>query len=862
MRTRKIFFLACGVEAFLAALFTFLIPSEINQAFFLGRSFARWAVVLFLLAAGTFCFSGMHFLSEVRIKEDKIHGFRIAFIWMMKALLLASGIGLKYLWSTNLALFFRLGITLVWLGLVGIQGLLAVLKSRSELANKLDPDHSAQKQIWKAWASVIIIVITLALPSKTISWLDGLPWQNKMELFVCAIVLPWLLLLDYRMFARRFVLVGSVLLLGAKIILACFAPSAGLDVIVQENTKTAVISSYETGLLGGKVTSVMRSAYTDIGYFPTEHWNNRQTTASDSRSMLVRLRGFVWLEEGDQLFFYVDGLELDGSSALRLQKIDSDETVDIQLVQIGETPLFNEKISNDGWWRLEGQLLYSGEVVLIYRGEQRWVLSPRILDANGREVAAFKANTFWRIKNSQLPGIYARTGFRLLAWGLDWVLLILLGVSGLLTLRKFMFQRQISHIEIITFLAGWLGVVFLKNKELPNLYFGILLLMAAGIPILWHHIRNETINFRTVFLVILAPLLLVYFAPGYLTDANMTMFYSHGNDPLAYQDTARKIFVMKDYLLLQNPPFIYKFLFPYVVGLLHWLFGKSSSSLFILEVWCAAGIGLLIGEIVYHQKKTNLLALGTSAFFLALLVGTAFRYSFFGEGLIEPFAAFLLILTVHQACLGKLKGMFFFGILTAITRLDYGPAVFACVVFQLDVEWEGGREYWKRMLSTCLSRWKLIVGYGFALILPLLSLYMLYSTNNPDFLLSASDTHHTGIISIINGWSVLLLGGFPKDLLKRSQLDNLLLSIPLCAGTLAAILPPIMRVSVLRRSDMRFGFVIVGLFSAYIFVRPTQYAPRFSTPLLPLALLALSSLGYYLYCLLRDKRDSDISSLS
>ena len=854
MRARKIYFLACGVEAFFAALFTFMLPAETSNAFFLGRSLARWGIMLFLLSAGTLCLMGMLFISKIHIREVKIHGLRIAFIWTMKLILLGSAIGLIFLWSTNLALFFRLGITLFWFGLVGIQGLLAIVNTQSEKAgNKLNTYHFEQKQIWKAWASVVLIIITLVLPSKTIAWLDGLPWQNRMELFVCAIFLPWLLLLDYRIFARRFVLLGSSLLLGAKVMLVCFAPAGGLDVIVQENSESAVVPSYETGLLGGEISSVMRSAYTDIGYFPTEHWNNPQTTASKSRTMLVRLRGFAWLEAGEQLFFYVDGLKSDYSSSLRMQKINSDEILDIPLIQVGETPLFKGNITNDGWWKLEGQLAYTGEVALIYKGEQRWILNPRILDRNGRDISAFEANTFWRTINTRLPGIYARTEFGFLAHGIDWGMLILLGIGGLLTLRKFMLQQQISHIEIMTFLIGWLGIIFLKNQELPNLYFGILLLIAGIVPILWHGIRHENINFRTMYIVIFAPLLLAYFAPTYLKDTNMTMFFSHGNDPLQYQNTARQIFVIKDYLLLQRPPFIYKFLFPYVVGLLHWLFGQSSSSLFLLEVWCAAGIGLLLGEIVCYQKKPNTLAVGTSVFFLALLSGTAFRITFFGEGLIEPFSTFLLILTLYQACLGNLKGMFLFGILTALTRLDYAAAVYACIVFQIDVDWEEGWQYRKRLLTTCLSRWKLLVGYGFAIVLPLFSLYVLYRTNNPNFLISASDTHHTGIISIINGWSVLLLGGFPKDLLKRSLLGNLLLSIPLCIGTLAALLPPLIKVSILRRMDMRFGFVIIGLFSAYLFVRPTQYAPRFSTPLLPLALLALSSIGYVLYCYWKEK---------
>ena len=854
MRARKIYFLACGVEAFFATLFTFMLPAETSNAFFLGRSLARWGILLFLLAAGTLCLLGVHFFSRLLIREDKKLSLRIAFIWTMKVLLLGSAIGLKYLWSTNLALFFRLGITLFWFGLVGIQGLLAMVFSRPEkVVNIPDPNRIEQKQNWKAWASVGIIIVTLVLPSKTISWLDGLPWQNRVELFVCAMLLPWLLLLDYRIFARRFVLLGSLCLLVAKVMLVCFAPAAGLDVIVQENSESTVVHSYETGLIGGDITSVMSSAYTDIGYFPTEHWNNPQTAASKSRTMYIRLRGYAWLEAGEQLFFYVDGLKPDYSSSLRMQKMNSEDTLDIPLIQVGETPPLMGDITNAGWWNLEGQLVYAGEVGSIYRGEQRWILNPRILDRNGRDISAFEANTFWRTINTRYPGKYARTGFRLLALGIDWGMLILLGIGGLHALRKFILQQQISHIEIMTFLTGWLGVVFLKNRELPNIFFGILLLMAGAIPILWHNIRHEIINFRTMYLVIFIPLLMAYFAPTYLKDANMTWFYSHGNDPLSYQNIARQIFVIKDYLLLQHSPFIYKFLFPYAVGLLHWFFGQSSSSLFLLEIWCATGIGLLLGEIVCYQKKPNFLALGTSVFFLAVLVGTAFRNTFFGEGLIEPFSTFLLILTLYLACIGKTKGMFFFGILTVLTRMDYAIAVFACIVFLLDMGWEGKWQYWKQIVAICLSRWKLIVGYGFALILPLFSLYFLYRTNNPNFLLSASDTHHTGINSIFDGWSDILLGGRSKDLIKHSLLDNLLLAIPLCAGTLSALITPLFKVSILRRKDMRFAFIIAGLFLAYIFVRPTSYAPRYSTPLLPLALLALSSIGYVLYCYWKKK---------
>jgi hypothetical protein len=58
-------------------------------------------------------------------------------------------------------------------------------------------------------------------------------------------------------------------------------------------------------------------------------------------------------------------------------------------------------------------------------------------------------------------------------------------------------------------------------------------------------------------------------------------------------------------------------------------------------------------------------------------------------------------------------------------------------------------------------------------------------------------------------------------------------------GVVVALLPLVVRTQRMRALDLRWGILVAALFLTYALVRPTGYAPRFSTPLLPLAILAL-----------------------
>ncbi|MDZ4159166.1 MAG: hypothetical protein U1B80_05175, partial [Anaerolineaceae bacterium] len=104
-------------------------------------------------------------------------------------------------------------------------------------------------------------------------------------------------------------------------------------------------------------------------------------------------------------------------------------------------------------------------------------------------------------------------------------------------------------------------------------------------------------------------------------------------------------------------------------------------------------------------------------------------------------------------------------------------------------------------------------------------------------------TQHAGYQSVLEGWRRILLGGSRAELAERfarSPVETILLTFGLSAGTIIGLFSLVFRRGVFSRLDLRWGVIVVGLFSVFAIVKPTGYSPRFSTPLLPLSLIILA----------------------
>jgi hypothetical protein len=319
-------------------------------------------------------------------------------------------------------------------------------------------------------------------------------------------------------------------------------------------------------------------------------------------------------------------------------------------------------------------------------------------------------------------------------------------------------------------------------------------------------------------------------------------FFPHGQDGLEYQTLARNIYVNADYLILNSPPHAYKVLFPYVVGILHVLFGQSSAGLFFLYAWCAGLTAKYILEILSFLKLPRSYGEPTVFVLLFLLMGPLFSTYYFSYGLIEPLATFCLVLVFYFALRRKLWETFLTSAILVLFRLDYIGAAFTGIFLMGNVLQGPFKMVWRSIILFIKRIWKIMLAYGASIIALPVILTILYYFIQPGYKFSASDTRYNSVTDMLHGLMKILNGGSQAEVhrwLSQIPLDINLLLVVLYLGTLIGVLSLFVRIKPLDRIDARFGIILVGFYLVYIVAKPTGYSPRFSTPLVPLALIII-----------------------
>ncbi|HSV86629.1 MAG TPA: hypothetical protein VLH85_08635, partial [Levilinea sp.] len=317
--------------------------------------------------------------------------------------------------------------------------------------------------------------------------------------------------------------------------------------------------------------------------------------------------------------------------------------------------------------------------------------------------------------------------------------------------------------------------------------------------------------------------------------------FPQGQDSLAYQNYARMIFVQGDILLQTASPHAYKILYPYLVGLLHLLFGQSPAAEFFLSAWCAVVMGMILVRLLASQKTPAWLSFSGGALLVGLLSLPSFFTFFFRFGLIEPSATACLLAVLWFAQRKQVAAMTAFGLFTVLLRLDYLGAALAAAALSASPAVGTMRAAWAQIWAFIRQNWKWIIPYA-ALLTGIPAIIILYySVSRSNYVLHAGDTVQTSASSILEGLLRIVIGGSFEELALRLQhnpLDAIVITLVLVPGVFLALAALIYRRNWMSQVDMRWGIVISGLLSIYIFVKPTGYSPRFSTPLLPLAILA------------------------
>ncbi len=282
-------------------------------------------------------------------------------------------------------------------------------------------------------------------------------------------------------------------------------------------------------------------------------------------------------------------------------------------------------------------------------------------------------------------------------------------------------------------------------------------------------------------------------------------------------------------------------LFPYLVGLLHLLFGQSPSALLLANTWFAAGMGMLLIGILQKRDLPGWAASAAAMLQTVVLCLPSFLIFFHRFGLIEPIATFGILLGLYWLQRGRMLPALLTGMVVALLRLDYLGALYASLIVLSDPLTGSFRAAWSAALAFAARRWKLLLGWMAGLLALPVGTILFYTLTTPNYELRAGDTQQTGLSSALEGLMRILIGGSIGEVSRRFQqmpLDAALVSGALLLGGLVGLGSLVYRWGQWRRTDLRWGILILGLLAVYVVVKPTGYSPRFSTPLLPLGMTA------------------------
>jgi len=402
----------------------------------------------------------------------------------------------------------------------------------------------------------------------------------------------------------------------------------------------------------------------------------------------------------------------------------------------------------------------------------------------------------------------------------------------------------ISSLDL--YLASSAVLVFLFFDLQPNPYMNIyiegFILSAVVIKALETILKKNEHTNHSDFLIAIMPIFLVSFLSLNILSLRQITLFPRNQDGLEYQTFARDIFVNADYLMLNSPPHAYKVLFPYIVGILHVLFGQSSAGLFFLYAWCAGLTAKYMVEIFSFLKLPRIYGDAATFVLLFILMGPLFSIYYFSFGLIEPVATFCLVLVFYFSLRRELWGMFLAGIITVLLRLDYVGAAFTGVFLMCNMLQGSFKVAWGSIILFIKKSWKMILAYSASLVVLPGFLTLLYYFTYPHYRLSLGDTRYSSIIHMFQGLLKILNGGSQGEIqgwLNQFPLDINLLLVVLYLGTLIGLLSLLVRIKPLDRIDLRFGIILAGFYLVYTVANPTGYSPRFSTPLVPLALIII-----------------------
>lgn len=681
----------------------------------------------------------------------------------------------------------------------------------------------------------------LLIPSRVPSLLSGIPLDQPIEFVVATLLMPIAWIINRRFFSNKTQITIFLVLLVIKSLIWVLLPQSGMGARVftspQAVSNGQWMPSYTTWL-NSSYSNIMQSPYKSMREFPVEWVNNHFGFDFDQFWMTLEVNGTIHIYDEGRLVFVIRG-----AKQVLIEMVDSNTGTKISAVFVNDSKTLDASLYHQlpeyNAFDLSGTVLYTKF------GEAR--LEPVLLYPDGSVKPLFENASVWPSQvdmPSQSQAVFFENLLNFLA--LVFIVLICFGIiQGFTDLYS---RNELSTADIYLAFSS-LGAYYLsaliEKPQAPFVIVGILITIAI-VKLLDFKFSPSHPNLKS-YIVFVG----IIFLFGYLTlDINNLRSITtlpKGQDGLEYQTFARNIFVYRDIFLKQTPPRAYKILFPYVVGLLHTIFGQSSAAQFLLNAWCAVLSAALAFTLAKKFQLPLPKALLTSISFIIIISLPSSYIYYFRFGLMEPIAVLFLFITMIHALKRRLFEMRMSAIITVLLRLDYLGLIIVTIILRSSPLIGDMKSVWSELLKWIRRNNKDIILHIFIIAaIPALVIasYFIFIEN---YMLNAGDTFQFSLWSMIGGFMRVLVGGNLHDfqkIISQNSFGFLLITTPLAIGFIISLLSIFYRQGIFSKIDLRLAILVPSILPVYIVVRPTGYFSRFSFPILALDIILI---GMFLY---------------
>lgn len=428
---------------------------------------------------------------------------------------------------------------------------------------------------------------------------------------------------------------------------------------------------------------------------------------------------------------------------------------------------------------------------------------------------------------------------------------------------------------------------------------------------------------HSVFLLF-GPAVLFYFTVRWWSDLGQVSLWSLGDDWATYQKLARLIVVDGQWLTAGEPVFHHQPFYRYIVAFLHLLFGPPAMAMRLADIWFLLGTAVILVFLATRYGLSAFTTVLVSSLFIAVGAGEFPHIGNGLAEFATMFFVMLATLFLSQRPTNYSRVLMAGGLATIGCWLHLDRIGVAGGIACLLINQKKGKAFyvWKSFLRSAISNWKFIAVYLAVLGAGLISIvlrngfvggrFAFVTASHPNFtgdllwgnifLLLTGKTwpdlpmNTTVIATVLSailllgliglGWCVRLFRGYlirivivilgllspflffyisdhPPFIGKdwnQLPIDTLILTSVLVPGTLLGITALVWRPAPLAGLPLSLGIIMLGLFSPYLFLHIWGYPPRYSTQLLPWAILSLGIVFDYFFKKYLEKPMPELSA--